>query len=136
MTISTSTICSHFKCRIWNAASETSSSIGFFAWPLLTFTFSGGGMAYSSIKRHLGVTISLYCNRSTRVVAAILYGMTILFISNACCSLRRRRFICVIDDEYDVFVGVDTEPTLASDGDGEGTGESARELQPLDKRSR
>ncbi|KAH9420745.1 hypothetical protein DERP_001176 [Dermatophagoides pteronyssinus] len=95
--------------RIYSLTLETSSSTSglLFVCPLLTFLFpcsgtltlSGFCKEYSSIKRHFGVTISLYCNRSTRVVAAILYGITMLLMSKACCSLRRRRFNGAINDE-------------------------------------
>ena len=58
-----------------------------------------------------------------------------LFISKACCSLRRRRLsgaLFVMDDW--LVAGAPFE--LASEGEGEGTGDSALELQPLDNLSR
>ena len=50
----------------------------------LTFTSVGvGALEATTNSRQAGVMISLYCSRSTRVVEAIEYGITMLFISNA-----------------------------------------------------
>jgi hypothetical protein len=79
-----------------------------------------------SVSLHLGVMISLYWSFSTRVVAAMLYGITILLMSKACCSLRLRRCNGALKEWPQL---------LPSDGTGEGMGDSVREL-PLETRSR